>query len=81
MYLSAKNSTLKIEAENLFKEVSPAFYSLKDSYNSNLSDEQILNLYPKVLSMTDKVVSMYDKMSGVLDNSITSDTFPDSTLS
>jgi hypothetical protein len=64
----------------MFRTTNPKFFELKGSYSSSLSDEEILNLYPKVLSMTDTVVNLYDKMSSVLDNTITSITLTDSTL-
>lgn len=80
IYLSAKNTKLKSEAENLFQTANSDFFSLKSNYKQWLSDEEALNLYAQTLDLTQKMVSLFDKMTWVLDNSITSSTFSESTL-
>jgi hypothetical protein len=62
MYLSAKNSSLKTESEDLFKNVNDDYLKLELKYNQNLSDEELLKYYSDVMNMNNKLISLFDKM-------------------
>lgn len=79
--LSVKNTKLKTQAEDIFRDANISFTSLKSKYRQGLSDEEALALYVDTLSVTEKMVSLFDKMISVLDNSVSSSAFTDSTLS
>lgn len=80
IYISAKNTLLKTQAESIFKEANILFESFKSKYNSSLSNEEILALYSDNLKLNDKMVNLFEKMIAVLDNSTVWWTFTDSTL-
>lgn len=74
IYLSAKNTSYKNDAENLYKSSKVLYEEVK---NSSLTWIEKLN---KLNSLADKVVSLYEKMVLVWENTISSSSFPDSSL-
>ena len=81
IYLSAKNQDLKNKAEAKFATSNDDFNKLRSTYSKDLSDEEIVKYYQKLLTISDEMIDLYDKMTDVLDNSVTSDTFTETTLS
>lgn len=81
MYLSAKDTSIKTEADNLFKNVKNDFDILRWKDIDSLSDEELLTYYNNILNLNNKLVTLFDKMVSVLDYSITSSSFTESTLS
>lgn len=80
LYLSAKNTTYKNQAEILFAQANTAYQNLKVKYNQNISNEELLSFYDEVMKVNNTMVSLFEKMIGVLDNSITSTVLSDTTL-
>lgn len=81
IYLSAKNSTYKNDAEVIFAQVNPIYVQLKSKYSQDLSYDALLAFYSELITLNNKMVTLHEKMIGVLDNSITSTTFSETTLS
>lgn len=81
VYLSAKNTTFKNQAENLFTQNNALFLTLKWKYSKDFTQEELVAFYSEVIALSDKMVSLFDLVNSVLDYSITSSTFLDATLS
>lgn len=81
VYLSAKNTTFKNQAENLFTQNNALFITLKWKYSKDFTQEELVAFYSEVIALSDKMVSLFDLVNSVLDYSITSSTFLDATLS
>lgn len=80
IYLSAKNTNFKFEAESIFSKANWDFENFKKTYNKDLSSEEIIKLYDNLLNLSYSVVSLYDKMTQVLDNTVSSQSLTESTL-
>ncbi len=74
IYLSAKNTNFKTEAETL---LSSNLISIKDIKNSN---EDVATKFTHIQKLAQKVILLYEKMVLVWDNSITSSSFSETTL-
>lgn len=74
IYLSAKNTNFKTEAETLLSSI---FITIKDIKTSN---EDIGTKFIQVQKLAQKVIVLYEKMVLVWDNSISSSSFSETTL-
>ncbi len=80
IYLSAQKPSLKNETELLFWVANTAYQKLKEKYDQNNKQEDILELYSDLLSLTEDMVRLSDKMVSVLENSVVSQTLTESRL-
>lgn|GEM_PF-1785786 len=79
IYLSAKNSSLKTDAENSFREVKNAFDSIQYG-NYNSSESSIERKTNDILGVLAKDIALYEELVSVLNNSITSSSFTQTQL-
>lgn len=81
IYLGAKDSGSKTLAENTFLKANRDFYTLKNSYNSNLSQKELQDFYKKFVEENTIVVQLFDQFNNVLENTIVSAAFNEQALS
>lgn len=79
VYLWAKNSNIKIQAENIFRELKSQYDSLL-SVNYGTDIESLDKKTNIVLDLITKDSELYDNLVLTLNNSITSSTFTQTTL-
>ncbi len=81
IYLSAKNTQYKTNAENLFNQNNSKFTNLKESYNSNMTWDDLISFYNKLWNISDEMVKLYSNMTQVFDNTITTSSLNETMLS
>ena len=86
MYLGAKNTSLKTKAENTFREFNTKYsdtykyYQENISWKSNIPENKIVLALQKALDTLESLRILLHDSKDVLDNSISSSSFPDATL-
>jgi predicted DNA-binding ArsR family transcriptional regulator len=80
IYLSAKNISSKINAEEAFRKANSEYVNIISTWNENLSGEEVETYFLKLQNLIDENVALFNYMTDTLNNSITSTSFPDSSL-
>ncbi len=74
LYLSAKNTNFKVEAEDAFKKAKQKYDTVKDSQGTPIEQLHALE------TLVDTTIRVYEEMVKVWDNSITSSSFTEASL-
>nr|MDD3720486.1 efflux RND transporter periplasmic adaptor subunit [Candidatus Gracilibacteria bacterium] len=81
IFLSAKNTESKVNAEASFGKANAVYQSIMSTWDEGLSDDEVETYFSKIQDLVSKTTTLYNYMTDVLNNSVTSTTFPDSSLS
>ncbi|MDD4151138.1 MAG: efflux RND transporter periplasmic adaptor subunit [Candidatus Gracilibacteria bacterium] len=77
IYLGVKDSSIKTETEQNYKKTKNVY----DSFNNSNGNTESVDKLDNLLNLTNYTITLYENLVKLLDNSITSSTFTDSSLS
>ncbi len=84
MYIWSKNSFIKIQTENDWRDTNILFLEIKEEYNklpTNIQDsEKIITFLNKLLSCYDKAINLWKDWQEMMNNSIISSSFSQSDI-
>lgn len=81
VFLSAKNTKSKVNAEDAYRKSNSEYINIINSWSESLPNDEIDTYFWKVQGLINETSTLYKYMTDVFDNSITSTSFSDTSLS